>query len=70
MASANAFPRTLRDLVSRYVGVEGMLLATALVVGLGAGLGAIAFRWLIDTVRFLCFEWLPAATAGLGHPRP
>lgn len=44
-----------------------VLLSTALIVGVGAGLGAVAFRWLIDLVRFVSFGWLPGATAGLGR---
>lgn len=32
-----------------------VLMATSLVVGLGAGLGAVVFRWLIGLVQTLCF---------------
>ncbi|MDX1388537.1 MAG: chloride channel protein, partial [Acidobacteriota bacterium] len=42
------------------------MLSLALLVGLGAGLGAIVFRWLIDLVRWVSFEWLPGVTAGWG----
>jgi CIC family chloride channel protein len=45
---------------------EGVLLALAVLVGLGAGVGALIFRWLIDAVRWVSFEWLPSATAGWG----
>lgn len=43
------------------------LLALAVLVGLGAGLGALAFRWLIDLVARLSFVGLPAATADWGR---
>ena len=45
---------------------ETLLLLVAVLVGLGAGGGAIIFRWLIDLVEYMAFEWLPSATAGLG----
>jgi CIC family chloride channel protein len=56
----------LRALVAKYLNREGLLLALALLVGLGAGLGAILFRWLIGVVRWISFEWLPDVTAGWG----
>ena len=43
-----------------------VLMGTALLVGLGAGLGAVVFRWLIDTVQDLFFDALPAAVPALG----
>jgi CIC family chloride channel protein len=36
-----------------------VLMGTALLVGLGAGLGAVVFRWLIGRVQYLSFEGLP-----------
>jgi len=45
---------------------EVVLLGTAMLVGLGAGLGALVFRWLIETVHHLSFEWLPGVTSGWG----
>ena len=45
---------------------EALLLGLALLVGLGAGVGAIIFRWLIDTVGHFSFEWLPRMTEGWG----
>jgi CIC family chloride channel protein len=41
-------------------------MGTALLVGLGAGLGAVVFRWLIDQVHAFCFEWLPRTLPFLG----
>ena len=46
---------------------ETLLLLVAVLVGLGTGGGAIIFRWLIDLVGYMAFEWLPSATAGLGR---
>jgi CIC family chloride channel protein len=43
-----------------------VLMATALLVGIGAGLGAIVFRWLIDQVHTLSFEKLGQALPFLG----
>jgi len=43
-----------------------VLMGTALLVGLGAGLGAIVFRWLIGAVHDLLFDGLPAALPFLG----
>ena len=37
-----------------------VLVVTSLLVGVGAGLAAIAFRWLIDLVGQVAFGWLPA----------
>lgn len=58
--------RNLRSLVARYTDGEGLLLGLALVVGLGAGLGAVLFRKLIGLVQFASFDWLPRATDGWG----
>jgi CIC family chloride channel protein len=43
-----------------------VLMGTALLVGLGAGLGAIAFRWLIGAVQTLSFKGLGQALPFLG----
>jgi CIC family chloride channel protein len=43
-----------------------MLVVTALLVGLGTGVGAIAFRYLIQGVGWVGFEWIPKVTASLG----
>ena len=54
----SALPR----LLDRYHPSEALIMAlTALVVGIGAGLGAIAFRWLINLVSQASFTWLPGA---------
>jgi CIC family chloride channel protein len=43
-----------------------VLMVTSLLVGLGAGVGAIIFRWLIEQVHRLSFEGLPSAFPFLG----
>jgi CIC family chloride channel protein len=43
-----------------------VLMGTALLVGLGAGVGAIIFRWLIDQVHRISFEGLGGAFPFLG----
>ncbi len=54
-------------LLNRYQPPEQMvLLITALVVGMGAGFGAVFFRWLISSVRTLAFEWFPRGAGFLG----
>ena len=44
---------------------NGGLLALAVVVGAGAGLGAVVFRWLIKTFTEICPGY--ADYAGRGH---
>jgi len=43
------------------------LLGPAFLVGLGGGVGAIIFRWLINTVTLLSFDWLPRVTETWGN---
>jgi CIC family chloride channel protein len=57
----------LQRILDRYQPPEALvLLLTALAVGVGAGLGAIAFRWLIDLVTYVSFTWLPRVLSSLG----
>ena len=44
-----------------------VLIGTALVVGLGAGVGAVIFRWLIDAVTRIAFTGGKGALAFLGE---
>ncbi|MFN2292446.1 MAG: chloride channel protein [Anaerolineae bacterium] len=44
-----------------------VLMGTALLVGLGAGLGAVVFRWLIDRVHVIAFEGLPGLLPSMGN---
>ncbi|MFQ5611515.1 MAG: chloride channel protein [Anaerolineae bacterium] len=46
---------------------EAVLIGTALVVGIGAGLGAVAFRYLIEAVDWLGYVWFPRLTSDWGR---
>lgn len=46
---------------------RAVLLVTALIAGLGAGLGAVVFRWLIESFTQLFFEGGRTALAYLGN---
>jgi CIC family chloride channel protein len=43
-----------------------VLLATALVVGLLTGIGAIIFRYLINAVTWIGYVWFPSVAVGIG----
>ena len=45
---------------------EALFIGTALIVGLGTGLGAVAFRYLIQGVEWVGYDWFPVITAGWG----
>jgi CIC family chloride channel protein len=45
---------------------ELVLLVTALIVGIGAGLGAVVFRYLITGVDWIGYSWFPQVTSGWG----
>jgi CIC family chloride channel protein len=47
-----------RLLDQQAVSESGIIMVSALVVGAGAGLGAVFFRWLIKTVQTLAYEGL------------
>ena len=42
-------------------------MGTALIVGIGTGLGAVAFRYLISFVEFVGFDWFPQFTSRWGN---
>lgn len=44
-----------------------VLVATALIVGVGAGFGAVGFRLLIESITRLSFQGLPAVLGSLGR---
>jgi CIC family chloride channel protein len=46
--------------------LEIVLIGTALLVGIGTGLGAVAFRYLIQAVAWLGFTWIPQQTESWG----
>lgn len=64
------FARTsswLSHLLDRYqLPPEAVFLGTALMVGLGTGVGAVIFRYLIQYVAWVGYVWLPAAAPVLG----
>lgn len=67
-AIANPVLRALRKIRSwagKYVSETHFLIVLAVLIGLGGGLGAVAFRWLIDTFRHLFLE---RGVAFLGNP--
>jgi len=45
---------------------EALFIGTALIVGVGTGLGAVAFRYLIQGVEWIGYDWFPAITAHWG----
>ena len=45
---------------------EALFIGTALIVGIGTGLGAVAFRYLIQGVEWVGYSWFPAISAGWG----
>ena len=47
-----------RLLDQQAVSESGIIMVSALVVGAGSGLGAVFFRWLIETVQTLAYEGL------------
>ena len=56
-----------RAFLDRYEPPETVVaLGIALLVGTGAGLGAVVFRWLIGTIGEFAFTWLPKALSNLG----
>ncbi len=48
------------------VSESGVILFTALVIGIGSGLGAVAFRWLISETQTLAFDGLAGLLEGTG----
>lgn len=57
----------LRPLTSRFGGVSLQLVLPAVVVGAGAGLAAVGFRWLITAATFV-FTGTTDYSASMGHP--
>lgn len=62
------FPHWPQGLVDRFrPSEEVVLVATALIVGLSTGIGAVAFRYLIQGVGWLGYVWIPILTRNLGR---
>ena len=45
---------------------EALFIGTALIVGIGTGLGAVAFRYLIQGVEWIGYDWFPSITEHWG----
>ncbi|MBN1310588.1 MAG: chloride channel protein [Anaerolineae bacterium] len=61
------FPRWLGSLLDRLqLSESGVLIGTALLVGIGTGLGAVAFRYLIQGVSWVGYTWFPRITSDWG----
>lgn len=59
--------RWLVEQLGRFqVSEEVILVSTSLIVGLGTGLGAIGFRYLIRGVEWVGYDWIPQAFPELG----
>ena len=43
-----------------------VLIGTALLVGIGTGVGAVLFRYLIQGVGWIGYQWVPEVTSGWG----
>jgi CIC family chloride channel protein len=57
----------LADWLDRHQFSEsGVLIWTALLVGIGTGFGAVFFRYLIRWVSWVGYTWMPDVTAGWG----
>ena len=46
---------------------EVVLFGTALLVGIGAGVGAVIFRYLIQAVEWVGYTWFPSVTSDWGN---
>jgi CIC family chloride channel protein len=65
-ALARRWRRAISDWLDEHEASEsGVILFTALLVGVGAGLGAVVFRWLIGAVHTLAFEGLGGFLSGI-----
>lgn len=63
-----AVSRRSARLLDRWQPAERVVLVlTAMIVGTGAGVGAVAFRWLIETITKFSFGVVPSALAFLGR---
>ncbi len=63
--------RRLRSLWSKFLASpiaseEFILVFTSIFVGIGAGIGAVLFRYLIQGVEWVGYEWMPSLTASWG----
>jgi CIC family chloride channel protein len=45
---------------------DAFFIGTAVVVGIGTGIGAVLFRYLIQAVEWVGYDWFPRLTSGWG----
>ena len=65
-SSARQWRRNLSQWLDRHEAPEsGIIMFTALVVGIGAGLGAVVFRWLIESMQTLAYDGLGGQLEGI-----
>lgn len=58
---SSAYPKLLGSLVDRWpIPPELILMGTALVVGVSTGIGAVIFRYLIQAVAWIGYDWIPS----------
>lgn len=63
----NSIARRLGTLLDRWQPrPELVLIGTALFVGILTGIGAVLFRYLINGVAWIGYQWLPEITSGTG----
>jgi hypothetical protein len=66
-SSKRLINRLGRWLKRRQPSEELILFATSLLVGLGAGIGAVIFRYLIKAVEWIGYTWFPSITSNWGN---
>lgn len=58
----------LSNQIARYQpSEEFVLIVTSLIVGIGTGVGAVIFRYLIDGVAWISYVWIPSITGAWGR---
>jgi chloride channel protein, CIC family len=70
LATAHKYKRfldKLNNLLHRLeISEDTILVATAVLVGLGTGIGAVLFRFLINAVEWVGYDWIPRITSDFG----
>ncbi|MCK5315417.1 MAG: chloride channel protein [Anaerolineales bacterium] len=71
LASPSLYKRSMirfgKWLNRRQPSEEVIVFGTALLVGLGAGIGAVIFRYLIQAVEWIGYTWFPSVTSNWGN---
>ncbi|MCJ7621988.1 MAG: chloride channel protein [Anaerolineaceae bacterium] len=61
------FHRLGKIITIRQQTTDILFIGSALIVGIGAGLGAVIFRYLIKGFEWVGYEWFPRITSGWGN---